>query len=171
MCLDTTPKIKFTKAKLLNESPCADGLLFAKSCGFDFVKIYNTCERGDWMIWLLRRTGKINKFQSVKIAIECAEHVLPIFEKKYPDDKRPRNSIQASRAWLNNPTEANRSADAYAADAAAYAAAAAAYAAAAYAAAYAAAAASDADAASDAARANMRAHCCEIVRKHLPTLP
>ena len=32
-------------------------------------------------------------------SIECAECVLPIFEKKYPQDERPRKAIEAAKAW------------------------------------------------------------------------
>ncbi len=32
-------------------------------------------------------------------AADCAEHVLPYFEEKYPKDDRPRNAIEAGRAW------------------------------------------------------------------------
>jgi hypothetical protein len=32
-------------------------------------------------------------------AADCAEHVLPYFEKQYPDDDRPRKAIEAARAW------------------------------------------------------------------------
>jgi hypothetical protein len=33
-------------------------------------------------------------------AAECAEHVLPNFEKKYPNDDRPRRAVEAGRAWV-----------------------------------------------------------------------
>lgn len=33
-------------------------------------------------------------------ATDCAEHVLSYFEEKYPEDKRPREAIEAGRAWL-----------------------------------------------------------------------
>jgi len=33
-------------------------------------------------------------------AADCAEHVLPYFEEKYPGDNRPRNAIEAGRAWV-----------------------------------------------------------------------
>ncbi len=137
-------KTKFNENWLLKESPCSDGLAFARQCNFDFAKIYDICERGDWLIWLLRRTKNISKSQSVEIAITCAEHVILIYEKKYPNNKAPRNAINAAKKWLK---------DAYAAYAAAYAAdAAAAYAAAAAdAAAYAADAAAAYAAAADAA--------------------
>jgi hypothetical protein len=32
-------------------------------------------------------------------AADCAEHVLPYFEEKYPGDDRPRKAIEAARAW------------------------------------------------------------------------
>lgn len=31
--------------------------------------------------------------------IECAERVLRIFEEKYPQDKRPREAVEAAKAW------------------------------------------------------------------------
>ena len=32
-------------------------------------------------------------------AADCAEHVLPYFEKEHPKDKRPRKAIQECRKW------------------------------------------------------------------------
>jgi hypothetical protein len=34
-------------------------------------------------------------------AADCAEHILPFFEKKYPDDIRPREAIRILREWVN----------------------------------------------------------------------
>jgi len=34
-------------------------------------------------------------------AIDCAGRVLPFFEKKYPDDPRPRNAFIALRVWIS----------------------------------------------------------------------
>jgi hypothetical protein len=33
-------------------------------------------------------------------ACDCAERVLPYFERKFPNDDRPRVAIQAGRAWV-----------------------------------------------------------------------
>jgi Imm-5 like putative immunity protein len=33
-------------------------------------------------------------------AADCAEHVLPYFEDKYPGDDRPRKAIEACRRWV-----------------------------------------------------------------------
>jgi len=35
-------------------------------------------------------------------AADCAEHVLPYFEKEYPKDDRPRKAIAAGRAWVRD---------------------------------------------------------------------
>ena len=32
-------------------------------------------------------------------AADCAEHVLPYFEAKHPEDGRPRQALEAGRAW------------------------------------------------------------------------
>lgn len=44
---------------------------------------------------------------------DCAERVLTFFEKKYPKDNRPRNAIEAGRAWTRGElrmTEARKAA-------------------------------------------------------------
>ena len=33
-------------------------------------------------------------------AADCAEHVLACFQEKHPQDDRPRNAIEAGRAWV-----------------------------------------------------------------------
>lgn len=32
-------------------------------------------------------------------SIECAERILQIFEEKHPQDKRPREAVEAAKAW------------------------------------------------------------------------
>jgi hypothetical protein len=34
-------------------------------------------------------------------AAECAEHVLPYFEDKYPEDDRPRRALVTLRTWIS----------------------------------------------------------------------
>ncbi len=46
-----------------------------------------------------RRLDKEDQRLLVLWAADCAEHVLPFFEKKYPQDDRPRKAIEAGRAW------------------------------------------------------------------------
>jgi hypothetical protein len=64
---------------------------------------------------LLRKVGDLTTPVLVFWAADCAEHVLPVFETKYPEDDRPRKAIEAARAWVANPTDANRNASTYAA--------------------------------------------------------
>jgi hypothetical protein len=45
---------------------------------------------------------KPNKQKLGLWAAECAGHVLPLFEKQYPKDKRPRNAIKALRKWVQD---------------------------------------------------------------------
>jgi len=56
-------------------------------------------------------------------AADCAERVLPYFEEKYPKDDRPRNALEAGRAWVRSEiTVSEARAAAFAAHAAARAA-------------------------------------------------
>ena len=43
--------------------------------------------------------SKLNDRKLRLFACDCAEHALPIFKKAYPDDKRPRTSIDTARKF------------------------------------------------------------------------
>ena len=68
------------------------------------LKAWDKLERPDWMLWLANAVNadlckderKLRHF-----AADCAEDVLPIFEKERPDDKRPRLVIQAARDFAD----------------------------------------------------------------------
>jgi hypothetical protein len=48
------------------------------------------------------RKKEITNQEHVALALwaaDCAEHVLPYFEKEYPKDKRPRKAISECRKW------------------------------------------------------------------------
>lgn len=42
----------------------------------------------------------LTKEQNQKLACDVAEIVLPLFEKKYPDDKRPREAIETAILFI-----------------------------------------------------------------------
>ncbi|MBW2621304.1 MAG: hypothetical protein JRD68_00230 [Deltaproteobacteria bacterium] len=46
---------------------------------------------------------EIRKKIFIQFSILCAESVLSIFENEFPDDKRPRETIEAAREYLKNP--------------------------------------------------------------------
>ena len=53
-------------------------------------------------------------------AADCAEHVLPYFEEKRPEDSRPREAVEAARAWVRDEIKVSEArAAAFAAHAAA----------------------------------------------------
>ena len=54
-------------------------------------------------LWALRATVEHPEGDKVMrlMAADFAEAVLPIFEKEYPDDNRPRLAIQAARDFAN----------------------------------------------------------------------
>jgi hypothetical protein len=141
----------------------------------DFLRGLAKGNQYQWANWLIVRV--MTRPQSLAYAIFAAEQVIDIYEKLYPDNKKPREAIEAAKKVLENDTPKNRKAAAaadaacaayaadyatdyatyaaadYAADAAAYAAACAAdYAAADYAAAD--------DAAADAADDAADAYAC-----------
>ena len=141
--------MKITKQKLVELNACTPGIeMFTKQFGKeaelkDAVQwcITQDMEAIRYANWLIVRV--MTREQYLSYAVFAAKKVLDIFEKKYPDDKRPRLAIEAAEACIKDDSEENkkkaRAADA-AASYAASASAAASYAAASAAAYYAAAA-------------------------------
>ncbi len=63
----------------------------------DFMTIKKTVGIKD-AIWCL----KVLDYRDYCLFLaDVAESVLPIFEAKYPDDKRPREAVEGIRAWHN----------------------------------------------------------------------
>ncbi|WP_369824826.1 putative immunity protein [Cellulosimicrobium sp. KWT-B] len=51
----------------------------------------------------IRRGGTLtdeHHHQIARWAVDCAEHVLPIFERARPHDTRPRDALDVARAWI-----------------------------------------------------------------------
>ena len=148
----------------------------------DWKTAWSTCERGDWMLWLLGslsgspRTNSRHKL--VLTTCQCARLALPYVAK---DEGKSLEAIKTAEAWANR-TKRITLQDVRKAAAAAYAAAAAtasyAAATASYAAAYAAyaatasyAAATASYAAAYAAYAAATRKCASIVRENYPQAP
>ena len=61
--------------------------------------------------WKEMRVVKAYKWQkndSVLFAIYAARLVIKIYEDRYPDDKRPREAIEAAEAYQKHPCEKHR---------------------------------------------------------------
>ena len=102
-------KLTTTLNKIRACSPCTSGWqTLLKHVGKDFdpdaeinlLTILQSNGVAD-MLWTLRATDQDSKRIASQLAIEFAEQALPIFEKRRPDDARPRNAIQAARDYLD----------------------------------------------------------------------
>ena len=60
-------------------------------------------QRPDWMLsWLFDNRGmRLDESKLRLFACDCAEQVLPLFERDYPEDKRPRMAIEMARRFAN----------------------------------------------------------------------
>ena len=59
-----------------------------------------------WANWFIVRVMTYKQF--VSYAVYAAEQVIYIFERKYPDNKRPRNAIEAAKKCIENPSKENK---------------------------------------------------------------
>jgi len=55
----------------------------------------------DDALWCLRCINESAGMEIILFKCDCAERVLPIFEKEYPDDNRPRILIETLRRFAN----------------------------------------------------------------------
>ena len=92
---------KFEKF-LISKDACYEGLSWVK--GKSLKQTWMELERPDWMMWLYMKSKKIDKKKCVMIAVFSAESCLDKFESKYPDDKRPREAIEAAKNWIKKPS-------------------------------------------------------------------
>ena len=77
------------------------------------LMVENHFSRANWLIvWLMADK------QYASYVVFAAEQVLPIYENKYPADKRPRQAIEAAKKYIASPTAENRTAAWAAGDAA-----------------------------------------------------
>lgn len=51
------------------------------------------------VIWALRATLENSDYAARMIAADCAESVLHIYESAYANDRRPRDAVEAARAF------------------------------------------------------------------------
>jgi len=169
---------KTLKEFLIENNACKDGFDFAKDLTLD--EFLNTCERGDWILWLFAKMNRESLQELTLAKGHCANTVRELMKDErstkavdvaisFGEGKATRKELDAAYAYAYAAADAaDAAAYAAAADAAAYAAAADA-AAAAYAAADAAdAAAYAADADAYAAKKQNQKQTADICRKYLP---
>ena len=97
-----------TLNKIKSHSPCEDGwkkLLnhLGKTDADDEVLELRTILESNGIehtLWAFRAVEGKDKEIRLFVA-DCAEMVLPIYEKEYPNDYRPRKAIHAARDYAN----------------------------------------------------------------------
>jgi hypothetical protein len=73
---------------------------YGKDTPIELDKVLEVCGLQD-ALWCLRATTVNCDKESRLLACDYAEHVLPIYEKKYPNDNRPRQAVEVSRRYAN----------------------------------------------------------------------
>jgi len=128
--------MKITKYWIRKWGPCHEAVDWIKGQDTnDVFKLIKRLRKSDeidknnWLIWAIPRLLETKK-DRVKFAVYAASLALPEYEKKYPNDSRPRDAIRLVRKWLRNPRSVSQDELKVAAEAAALAAAEAAWAAA-----------------------------------------
>ena len=115
--------MEVTNDWLVSQSPCSAGYKWYRRSKltdlFEIIDKLQTENHFDWANWLIVRKMTYN--QCVSYAIFTAECVIDVYETKYPDNKFPRNAIEAAKKCLNNPTTENKKAAGAGAAGAAYA--------------------------------------------------
>ena len=97
---------------LEEESACKDGQAWFvknKQEGKEAVKVFEKLIRVkqlSWANWGIVRV--MTRPQYIAYAIFAAEQVINIYEKKYPNNKRPREAIEAAKAVLQNDTKPHK---------------------------------------------------------------
>src|SRR3990167_165452 len=109
--------MKITKRWIEKYNPCSRAVeWFWKQKERDNIKVLKKLiaeDKLDWANWaivkFMAELGTIRGYQMyVKYAVFAAKNVIDIFEKEYPDDKRPRQAIEAAKKCLKNPSKKNK---------------------------------------------------------------
>jgi len=100
--------------KIEKIEPCESGYHLCRREDLIFwlnEEIYEAEGRGEFIVdeekvvfqeaRLIKQVETWNERTARLFAADCAERVLPIFEKEFPNDARPRKAIQAARDFVN----------------------------------------------------------------------
>lgn len=65
----------------------------------EFLELEKISDRDK--LWVMLRPETLSEKQLHLLACDFAESVLHFFENEYPDDRRPRQAIEAKRRWVS----------------------------------------------------------------------
>ena len=104
--------MKITMEWLKEKDACVAGVQWFKAQKkTDAIDVLNALIKDnqlEWANWTIVQV--MSRPQYLAYAIFAAEQVIDLFEKKYPEDSRPRKAIQAAKVVLKNDTAENREA-------------------------------------------------------------
>ena len=104
--------MKITNEWLEEKRACSQGVEWFKAQKkTDAFKVLNALIKEgklDWANWTIVRV--MTRPQYLAYAIYAAEQVIDIYEKKYPNNDKPRKAIEAAKAVLANDTKGTRDA-------------------------------------------------------------
>ena len=106
--------MKLTIEKVKLWSPCPESLVWADPIWNgreeDSLVVLNRLiaeKKYEWANWLIVRC--MTRPQYLAYAIYSAERAIKIYEKKYPEENRPRKAIEAAKKVLRGDSKENRS--------------------------------------------------------------
>lgn len=105
-------KIEFSKEYIYDNRGCyskeqVDNLPFINNDKITIKMLFDNLPFKDFDYWLLQNC-KMTERDKEEYVYHYASFALPIFEERHPDNKKPREALEAKRAWIDNPTDENR---------------------------------------------------------------
>jgi hypothetical protein len=88
--------MKLTEKEFVELGPCQEAIDFAKARGFDFYRSYNECQKPDWILWLLGKTGNMSQEQALKLSLTFEQEALPIYLQRNPKDQATATTVLAA---------------------------------------------------------------------------
>ena len=102
---DTPPPSMEPHEILTSLGACPDAVKWSKKYR-SAKSAWANCERGDWLLWLAgKKAGPVGDEKRKKLVLAacgCARLALPIWQKRYPDDKRVEVCLDTAERWARN---------------------------------------------------------------------
>jgi hypothetical protein len=82
---------------------CEDGKTFAMKYA-TMAEVWDNCPHTDWLLWILRKLGPVDKVTAVRFACWCARET-PIGDGRTVwdllTDRRSRDAVEVTEGWCN----------------------------------------------------------------------
>jgi hypothetical protein len=103
--------MELTKEWLSEQCACQEGINWFENSGktesSEVIELLLKDEKLGWANWLVVRL--LSQKDIIRYAIFAVEQVVGLFENKFPDEKRPRQAIEAAKAAYEGNDKASMS--------------------------------------------------------------